>query len=69
MTPPDINKATRVAYILGVPLADDAVRQWPQLGEAVHGAELIAQVESHFDSLTLEVGRRLHLDSEVVVVE
>jgi hypothetical protein len=33
MTPPDINKATSVANILGVPLADDAVRQWPQLGE------------------------------------
>jgi hypothetical protein len=27
--------ATRLAYILGVPLADDVVRQWPQMGEAV----------------------------------
>ncbi len=25
--------ATRVAYILGVPLARDVIRQWPQMGE------------------------------------
>ena len=27
--------ATRVAYILGVPLAADVVRQWPQMEEIV----------------------------------
>ena len=27
--------ATRVAYILGVPLAENVVRQWPQMGEIV----------------------------------
>ena len=27
--------ATRLAYILGVPLAENVVRQWPQMGEIV----------------------------------
>ena len=62
------NGATRVAYILGVPLADDVVRQWPQMGEAVHTSKLVADVEGNFPELTLEVGRRLQLD-DVVVVE
>jgi hypothetical protein len=60
--------ATRLAYILGVPLADDVVRQWPQMREAVHTAKLIADIEGNFPELTLEVGRRLRLD-DVVVVE
>ena len=43
------NGATRVGYILGVPLADRVVRQWPQMGEIVrtksrtrHAARLAA---------------------------
>lgn len=60
--------ATRVAYILGVPLAADVVRQWPQMGEIVRTRQLIATVEGNFPELTLEVGRRLHLD-DVVVAE
>jgi hypothetical protein len=59
--------ATRVAYILGVPLAADVERQWPQMREVVRGAELVAQVEGNFPELTLEVGRRLRLDNVVVV--
>jgi len=70
MTQPttESNGAARVAYILGVPLADDVERQWPQMGEVVRGAELVAQVEGNFPDLTLEVGRRLRMD-DVVVVE
>ena len=51
--------ATRVAYILGVPLAENVVRQWPQMGEIVRSSRLVAQVEGDFPELTLEVGRRL----------
>jgi hypothetical protein len=64
----DSNGATRVAYILGVPLDDDVVRQWPQMGEIVRTSRLIADVEGNFPELTLEVGRRLRLE-DVVVVE
>jgi hypothetical protein len=64
----DSNGATRVAYILGVPLAEHVVRQWPQMGEIVRTRQLIADVEGNFPELTLEVGRRLHL-GDVVVVE
>ncbi len=60
--------ATRLSYILGVPLAEDAVRQWPQMGEIVRTSRLIAEVEGNFPELTLEVGRRLQLE-DVVVVE
>lgn len=60
--------STRVAYIIGVPLAAECERQWPQMGEVVRGADLIAQVEGNFPELTLEVGRRLGLD-DVVVAE
>ncbi len=60
--------ATRVAYILGAPLADDVVRQWPQMGEIVRSSKLVADVEGNFPELTLEVGRRLVLD-DVIVVE
>lgn len=60
--------ATRVAYILGVPLAADVVRQWPQMGEIVRTRDLIAEVEGNFPELTLEVGRR-HRLNDVVIVE
>jgi len=39
------------------------------MGEVVHGRSLIGQVEGTFSELTLEVGRRLHLNDDVVVVE
>ncbi len=65
---PGSNGATRVAYILGKPLAAEVVRQWPQMGEIVRTRQLIADVEGNFPELTLEVGRRLQLD-DVVVVE
>ncbi|MEV7602629.1 hypothetical protein AB0O91_35170 [Kitasatospora sp. NPDC089797] len=63
------NGSTRLAYILGVPLADDVVRQWPQMGEAVRTSRLVGEVEGGFPGLTLAVGRRLHLDGDVIVVE
>jgi hypothetical protein len=62
------NGATRLSYILGVPLAENVVRQWPQMGEVVRTSRLVADVEGNFPELTLAVGRRLHLD-DVVVVE
>jgi hypothetical protein len=34
--------ATRLAYILGVPLAENVVRQWPQMGEVVRTSRLVA---------------------------
>ena len=58
---------TRLAYLLGVPLAPDVERQWPQMGEVVRGRNLIGEVEGNFPELTLEVGRRLHLNNNVVV--
>jgi hypothetical protein len=68
--PENSNGQTRLAYILGVPLADDVVRQWPQMNEAVHTRALIGDVEGTFAELTLEVGRRLPLaDGAGVVVE
>jgi len=66
--PRDSNGATRLEYILGTPLAENVVRQWPQMREIVRTSRLIAAVEGNFPELTLEVGRRLHLD-DVVVVE
>jgi hypothetical protein len=67
-TPATSNGHTRLAYILGVPLAPDCQRQWPQMGEVVRGADLIGQVEGNFPELTLEVGRRFEL-GDVIVVE
>jgi hypothetical protein len=58
---------TRLEYILGVPLADNAVRQWPQMRELVQGPELIGAVEQNFEAVTLEVGRRLSLENTIVV--
>jgi hypothetical protein len=52
------NGETRLAYILGVPLADDVVREWPQMGEIVRGRQLIGAVEGTFEQLTLAVGER-----------
>jgi hypothetical protein len=62
------NGKTRLAYILGVPLAENVVRQWPQMGEIVRTSRLIAEVEGNFPELTLEVGRRVRL-GDIVVVE
>ena len=59
--------ATRLERVLGVPLAEDAVRQWPQSGEVVNGRARIAEVESHFEGLRLGVGRRHQLGDMVVV--
>src|SRR4051812_26047671 len=69
MTHQPSDGSTRLSYILGVPLTPDARRQWPQMGEVVLGRELIAAVEGNFPELTLEVGRRVRLDNDVVVVE
>src|SRR3954469_6266806 len=59
---------TRLERILGVPVADDAVRQWPQSGEAIEGRARIAEVESHFTGLRLGIGRR-HACGDTLVVE
>lgn len=59
---------TRLAFILGVPLADDVVRQWPQMGEIVRGRELIGEIEGTFEELTLAVGAR-HRVGDLLVVE
>ncbi len=61
------NGETRLAYILGVPLADDVVRQWPQMGEIVRGRELIGRVEGNFEELTLAVGARYRIGDLLVV--
>lgn len=58
----------RLERILGVPLAEDAVRQWPQSGELLRGRARISEVESHFVALRLGVGRRL-ICADTVVVE
>ncbi|MGA5824065.1 nuclear transport factor 2 family protein [Kitasatospora sp. NPDC094028] len=63
------NGHTRLAYILGVPLADDVERQWPQMGEVVRTSKLVGEVEGNFPELTLAVGRRLHPSGDVIVVE
>ncbi len=62
------NGQTRLAYILGVPLAEKCVRQWPQMEELVQGRELIETVEENFKAATLEVGRRLRF-GDIIVVE
>ena len=49
--------ASRLAYILGVPLAESVVRQWPQMREVVRTSRLVAEVEGNFPELTLAVGR------------
>jgi hypothetical protein len=59
---------TRLERILGVPLADGAVRQWPQSGEAIEGRARIGEVEARFEGLRLGVGRR-HACGDTLVVE
>lgn len=59
---------TRLEWILGIPLAHNAVRQWPQSGELIRGRDRIAQVESHFVGLRLGVGRR-HACGDTLIVE
>jgi len=59
---------TRLERILGVPLAEDAVRQWPQGGALMEGRARISEVESHFEGLRLGVGRR-HALGDTIVVE
>ena len=59
---------TRVECILGVPLTEDAIRQWPQSGEVVSGRAHIAEVESHFVGFRMGVGRR-HRCGDTLVVE
>src|SRR5512132_3105238 len=58
---------TRLERILGVRLAQDAVRQWPQSGERIDGRVRIGEVEGHFVGLRLGVGRRHALDNTIVV--
>ena len=58
---------TRLERILGVPLTEDAKRQWPQSGEVLNGRERISEVESHFEGLRLGVGRRHRLGDTLVV--
>jgi hypothetical protein len=58
---------TRLERILGVPLAEDAKRQWPQSGEVLNGRARISEVESHFEGLRLGVGRRHRLGDTLVV--
>ncbi|WP_406081226.1 hypothetical protein [Micromonospora sp. NBC_00858] len=64
----DGDSNTRLERILGVPLAQDAVRQWPQSGELIRGRARIAEVESHFVGLRLGVGMR-HSCGDTLVVE
>jgi hypothetical protein len=59
---------TRVERLLGVALADDAVRRWPQSGEILRSKARIVEVESHFRGLRLGVTRR-HALGDVIVVE
>jgi hypothetical protein len=58
---------TRLERILGVPLAEEAIRQWPQSGELIRGRARIGEVESHFVGLRLGVGRRLTCGDTLVV--
>lgn len=58
---------TRVERIVGAPLAEDAVREWPQSGELIRGRDRIAEVESHFENLKLGLGKRYALGDRIVV--
>lgn len=63
-TPPTL--ATRLEHVLGVPLAADALRQWPQSRTAVRGRARIAHAEP--DAAGYVVARR-HACGHVLVVE
>jgi hypothetical protein len=58
---------TRLAHILGVPLAERAVREWPQMEEVVRGRDLIGAVEGHFEEFRLAVGERRHFGDFLLV--
>ena len=58
---------TRVERLMGLPLAEDAVRRWPQSGEILRGSARIAEVESHFQGLKLGLARRHRYDDLIVV--
>ena len=53
--PNETTYQTRLERILGVPLTEDAVRQWPQSGERIDGRARIGEVEAHFVGLRLGV--------------
>jgi hypothetical protein len=59
--------STRLAHILGVPLAERAVREWPQMEEVVRGRDLIGAVEGHFEEFRLAVGERRHFGDFLLV--
>jgi hypothetical protein len=59
---------TRLERTLGVRLAEDAVRQWPQSGERIDGRARIGEVEARFVGLRLGVGRR-HALGDTIMVE
>ena len=59
---------TRVERLLGAPLANNAVRRWPLSGGILRAKARIAEVESHFQNLKLDVTRR-HTCGDVIVVE
>jgi hypothetical protein len=66
--PNETTYQTRLERILGVPLAEDAVRQWPQSGERIDGRARIGEVEGHFVGLRLGVGRR-QVCGDTIVIE
>jgi hypothetical protein len=61
------NSGTRIERVLGVPLEEHAVREWPQSGEQLCGRARISEVESHFQGLRLGVGRRLRCGDRIIV--
>jgi hypothetical protein len=62
------NYETRLEGVLGAPLAEGAIRRWPQSGEVIRGRRRIAEVEAHFVGLKLGVTRR-HTCGALIVVE
>lgn len=59
--------ATRVERLMGAPLAEHAIRRWPQSGEVLRGSARIAEVESHFPNLKLSLTRRRRCGDLIVV--
>jgi hypothetical protein len=58
---------TRVERLVGAPLAEDAVRQWPQSGEVLRGKAHIVEEEGHFADLKLALGKRYRSGDRVFV--